>query len=113
MYFTCTTIGSNTNNRIQLHENQCSGRGRAANAIIIDITANEIGEIVILSQLSLIVSTQYPVVSVSCGNNGHGMRESNSIIFNIAGTIKYYMTLFRGVLEHPLSLRDTRSYSDI
>ena len=107
VYFTCMTIGSNiqewysseyitgTNNRIQLHESQCSGRGRAANAMIIDIPANEIGETVILPQLSLIVSTQYPVASVSCGNNGHGMRESNSIVFNIAGTIKYYiMTLF-------------------
>ena len=97
--FTCTTIGSNiqewysaeyisgVDNRIQLHEGRRSGRGRAANATIISVTTNKLGEKVITSRLSLIALTQYPVATVSCGINGHEMRENNSIIFNITGTL--------------------------
>ena len=88
VYFTCTTTGTNIqelysseyitgiDDRIQLHEGRHSGRGRAANATIISVTTNELGEKVIISQLSLIASTQYPVATVSCGNNGHGTSES-------------------------------------
>ena len=95
--FTCTTIGSNiqewysseyirgVDDRIQLHEGRHSGRGRAANAMIINVVTNDAGEKVIVSQLTLIVSTQFPVSTVTCGNNGHGMRES--ITFNIMGML--------------------------
>ena len=88
VYFTCTTMGSNIqewysteyitgiDDRIQLHEGRHNGRGRAANASVINVTVNELGEKVIVSQLSLIASTQYPVATVSCGNNGHGMRDN-------------------------------------
>ena len=48
---------------------------------LFDITATEIGETFIISQLSLIVSTQYTMATVTCGNNGHKMTENNSIIF--------------------------------
>ena len=88
VYFTCTTTGTNIqewysseyitgiDDRIQLHEGRRSGRGRAANAMIISVSTNKLGEKIITSQLSLIASTQYPVATVSCGNNGHGTRES-------------------------------------
>ena len=93
--FTCTTIGTNiqewysseyirgVDDRVQLHEGRRSGRGRAANATIIGVTTNGAREKVIVSRLSLIVSTQYPVATVSCGNNGHGVRDN--ITFNITG----------------------------
>ena len=93
--FTCTTIGSNIqewysseyilgiDDRIQLHEGRHSGRGRAANAMITNATTNDAGEKVIISQLTLIASTQFPVSTVTCGNNGQGMREN--ITFNISG----------------------------
>ena len=76
--------------RIQLHKGRRSGRGRAANATIIDITTNEAGEKVIVSQLTLIASIQYPVSTISCGNNGHGMRDN--ITFNITGTCMFVIT---------------------
>ena len=88
VYFTCKTIGSNiqewysveyisgVDDRIQLHKGRRSGRGRAANATIISVTTNKLGEKVITSRLSLIASTQYPVATVSCGNNGQGTRET-------------------------------------
>lgn len=88
VYFTCTITGSNiqewysieyitgVDDRIQLHEGRRTGRGRAANASVIDVTVNELGEKVIVSQLSLIASTQYLVSTVSCGNNGYGMRDN-------------------------------------
>ena len=88
VYFTCTTTGSNIqewysteyitgiDDRIQLHEGRRSGSGRAANATIISITVNVLGEKIIVSQLSLVASTQYPVSTVSCGNNRRGMREN-------------------------------------
>ena len=63
--------------RIQLHEGRLSGTGRAVNATIINVTTNEVEEKVIVSQLSLIASTQFPVSTVSCGNNGQGMRDNN------------------------------------
>ena len=97
VYFICTTIGSNIqewhsseyitgiDDRIQLHEGRRSGRGRAVNAMIISITTNSAGETVIVSQLILTVSTQYPVVTISCGNDRHGMRED--ITFNITGML--------------------------
>ena len=86
--FTCTTIGTNiqewyseeyitgVDNRIQLHEGRRSGSGRAANATIISIASNELGEKVITSQLSIVVLAQYPVSTISCGNNGHGARKN-------------------------------------
>ena len=86
--FTCTTTGSNIqewysneyvtgiDDRIQLHEGRRSGNGRAANATIISVTTNEVGETVIVSRLTLIASTQFPVSMVSCGNNGQGMRDN-------------------------------------
>ena len=67
--------------RIQLHEGRHSGRGRAANATIVSVSTNDLGEKVIVSRLSLVASTQYSVSTVSCGNNGQGMREN--ITFNI------------------------------
>ena len=88
VHFTCMTTGANIqewfsdeyitgiDNRIQLHECRRTDRGRAANATVIDITTNELGEKVIVSQLTLIALTQYPVSTVSCGNNGHGMRDN-------------------------------------
>ena len=88
VYFTCTTTGTNiqewysveyisgVDDRIQLHEGRRSGRGRAANATIISVSTNELGEKVIISQLSLVASTQYPVATVSCGNNGQETREN-------------------------------------
>ena len=98
VYFTCTTIGSNIqewysteyimdiDHRIQLHEGRRSGRGRAANATIISVSINELGEKVIVSQLSLVASTQYSVSTVSCVN-GQEMREN--ITFNIASKYLY------------------------
>ena len=95
MYFACTTIGTNiqewysseyirgVDDRIQLHEGRRSGRGRTANATIISVATNGAGKKVIVSRLSLIVSTQYPVATVSCGNNGHGVRDN--ITFNVTG----------------------------
>ena len=92
VYFTCTTTGANiqewysteyitgTDDRIQLHTGRRSGSGREANATVIDITANELGETVIIAQLSLVASTQYPVSTVSCGNDGYVMR--NNITFS-------------------------------
>ena len=97
VYFTCTTTGadiqewysveyiSGTDDRIQLHENRRTGRGRAANATVISIAINELGEKVIMSRLSLIASTQYPVSTVSCGNNGQYMRDN--ITFNTTGIL--------------------------
>ena len=88
VYFTCTTTGTNiqewysseyitgVDDRIQLHEGRHSGRGRAANAMIISVSTNELGEKVITSQLSLVALTQYPVATVSCGNDGYGTREN-------------------------------------
>ena len=85
VYFTCMTTGSNIqewysteyitgiDDCIQLHEGQRSGR---ANASIISVTVNALGEKIIVSQLSLVASTQHPLSTVSCGNNGHGMREN-------------------------------------
>ena len=84
----CTTTGSNIqewysneyitgiDDRIQLHEGRRTGSGRAANATIISITVNELGEKVITSRLSLVASTQFLVSTVSCGNNGYGMRDN-------------------------------------
>ena len=62
--------------RIQLHEGRLSGSGRAANATVISIATNELGEKVIVSLLSIIASTLLPLSTVSCGNNGHGMRDN-------------------------------------
>ena len=85
--FTCTTRGSNIlewysdtyitgiDNRIQLHEGRRSGRGRAANASIISITT-ENGSKVIVSELCILTSAQYLMPTVSCGNNGFGMRKN-------------------------------------
>ena len=95
VYFTCTTIGTNiqewysseyirgVDDRIQLHEGRRSGRGRAANATIVSVTTNGAGEKVIVSQLTLVASTQYSVATVSCGNNGHGVKDN--ITFNVTG----------------------------
>ena len=95
VYFTCTTTGTNiqewysfeyirgVDDRIQLHEGRRSGRGRAASATIISVNTNGAGEKVIVSQLTLVVSTRYPVATVSCGNNRHGVRDN--ITFNITG----------------------------
>ena len=69
--------------RIQLHEGRHSGSGRAANATIINVTTNELGENVIVSRLFLIASKQHTVATVSCGNNGQEMRDN--ITFNIMG----------------------------
>ena len=86
--FTCTTTGSNIqewysseyitgiDDRIQLHEGRRSGSGRAANATVISVYVNELEEKVIVSRLSLVASTQFPVSMVSCGNNGHGVRDN-------------------------------------
>ena len=86
--FTCMTTGSNiqewyspeyitgNDDRIQLHEYRRNGSGRAANATIISVVTNEAGENVIISQLFLIVSTEYKVATVSCGNNGQRMRDN-------------------------------------
>ena len=87
--FTCMTTGANIqewysveyitgiDDRIQLHEGRLSGAGRAANTTIINVTTNEVGEKVITSRLTrLITSTQFPVSTVSCGNNGQGMRDN-------------------------------------
>ena len=94
--FTCITTGLNVqewyspeyitgvDDRIQLHEGRRGGTGRAANATIINVTTNEVGEKVIISRLTLMASTQFPVSTVSCGNNGQGMRDN--ITFNITGT---------------------------
>ena len=101
MYFTCITIGANiqewyspeyitgVDDRIQLHEGRHSGSGRAANATIINVTTNEVEEKIIVSRLTLMASTQYPIATVSCGNNGQGMRDN--ITFNITGTLCTYM----------------------
>ena len=77
--------------RIQLHEGRLRGNRRAANATIINITTNEAREKVIISRLSLIASTQYPISTVSCGDNGHGMRDN--ITFNITGMLYMYKYL--------------------
>ena len=86
--FTCKTTSANiqewfsdeyisgVDDRIQLHGTRHSGRGRAANATIINIATNELGERVIVSQLTLIASMQFSHSTVSCGNNGQGMREN-------------------------------------
>ena len=100
--FTCTTTGADiqewfsaeyifngVNDRIQLHESRRSGSGQAANATIISVTTNDLGEKVIVSRLTLKVSTQYPVATVSCRNNGHGMRDN--ITFNITGILRWPM----------------------
>ena len=104
VYFTCITTGSNIqewysvdyitgiDDHIQLHEGRRTGSGRAANAMIINITTDEAGERIIVSQLSLIASTQFPVSTVSCGNNGQGMR--NNITFNITGRLCTYMYMY-------------------
>ena len=88
VYFMCTTTGSNIqewysneyitgiDDRIQLHEGRRTGSGRAANTTIISITVNELGEKVVISRLSLVASTQFLVSTVSCGNNGYGMRDN-------------------------------------
>ena len=86
--FTCTTRGaeiqewysdeyitSEVDNRIQLHEGRHTGRGRAANATIISIET-ENGMKVIVSELCIITSSEYLMPTVSCGNNGLGMREN-------------------------------------
>ena len=85
--FTCTTRGSNIlewysdayitgiDDRIQLHEGRRSGSGRAANASIVSVM-NENGLKVIVSELCVITSTQYLMPTVSCGNNGLGMRKN-------------------------------------
>ena len=100
VYFTCITTGTiiqewfssenitGVDDRIQLHEGRRSGRRQAANVTIVSVTANELGETIIVSRLTLKVSTQYPVATVSCGNNGHGMRDS--ITFNIIGMLSYH-----------------------
>ena len=97
VYFTCTTTGSNIqewysseyilgiDDRIQLHEGRRSGSGQAANATIISVTTNDAGEKVIISRLTLIASMQYPVATVTCGNNGQDMR--NNITFSLMGII--------------------------
>ena len=69
--------------RIQLHEGRRNGTGRAASATIINIYSNELGERVVVSRLSIVVLSPYPVSTVSCGNNGRGMRVN--ITFNITG----------------------------
>ena len=69
--------------RIQLHEGRRNGTGRAANAMIIGVYSNELGERVVVSRLSIVVSSPYPVSTVSCGNNGRGMRVN--ITFNMTG----------------------------
>ena len=101
VYFTCTTTGTNIqewysseyitgiDDRIQLHEGRRSGRGRAANATIISVSTNELGEKVIISRLSLVASTQNPVATVSCGNNGLGTREN--IMFSMPDRLVLYM----------------------
>ena len=86
--FTCTTRGANiqewysdeyvtseVDNRIQLHEGRRTGRGRAANATIISIET-ENGMKVIVSELCIIVSSEYLMPTVSCGNNGFGFKEN-------------------------------------
>ena len=87
--FTCTTRGSNiqewysseyirgVDDRIQLHEGRHSGRGRAANATIISIGI-ENGTKVIVSELCIVTSSEYLMPTVSCGNNGLGMRKNIS-----------------------------------
>ena len=87
--FTCTTRSSNIqewysseyitsiDDRIQLHEGRRSGIGRAANATIISI-GMENGSKVIVSELCIIVSSQFLMSTVSCGNNGIGMRKNIS-----------------------------------
>ena len=86
--FTCTTTGTNIqewysseyitgiDDRIQLHKSRLSGRGQAANAMIVSVSTNELGEKIITSRLSLVALAQYPVATVSCGNNRHGTREN-------------------------------------
>ena len=85
--FTCTTRGSNIqewysdayitgiDDRIQLHEGRRTGRGRVANATIITVRI-ENGMKVIVSKLYIITSSQYLMPTVSCGNNGLGMRKN-------------------------------------
>ena len=87
--FTCTTRGSNIqewyseayitgiDDRIQLHEGRRTGSGRAANATIISI-GMENGTKVIVSELCIITSSQHLMPTVSCGNNGLGMRKNIS-----------------------------------
>ena len=87
--FTCTTRGTNiqewyseayisgVDDRIQLHQGRHTGSGRAANATIIS-TGMENGTIVIVSELCIITSSQYLMPTVSCGNNGFGMRKNIS-----------------------------------
>ena len=87
--FTCTTRGSNiqewyskeyisgVDDRIQLHEGRRMGTGQAANATIISI-GMENGTIVIVSELCIITSSQYLMPTISCGNNGIGMRKNIS-----------------------------------
>ena len=43
----------------------------------------ENGVLVLVSELRIRVSTQYPTATIQCNNNGHGARES--IIFNSIG----------------------------
>lgn len=93
VHFTCKTTGveiqewysdeyiTDVDNLIQLHEGRRDESGRAANATIISIRDNELNETVIVSQLTLIVSTRYPVSTITCRNNGQRMRDN--ITFNI------------------------------
>ena len=86
--FTCMTIGTSIqewysdayitgdDDRIQLHEGRRNGTGRAASAMIVSISSDENGSKVIISELYIIVSAQYQMPTVSCGNNGQGMREN-------------------------------------
>ena len=86
--FTCTTSGTSIqewysdeyitggDDRIQLHAGRRNGTGRAASAMIVSISSDENGLRVIVSELYIIVSAQYPMPTVSCGNNGQGMREN-------------------------------------
>ena len=97
VHFTCTTTGAEIqewyspeyitgiDDRIQLHKGRRRGSGRAANAMIISVTTNELGEKVIVSQLTLKVLIQYPMATVSCRSNGYGMRDN--ITFNVTGML--------------------------
>ena len=87
--FTCITRGSNiqewyspeyitgVDDRIQLHEGRRSGSGRAANATIITIGMENETK-VIVSELCIVTSSQYLMPTISCGNNGIGMRKNIS-----------------------------------
>ena len=94
VYFTCTTTGTNilewysseyirgVDDRTQLHAGRLSGRGQVANATIISVATNELGEKVITSRLSLVASTKYLVSMVSCGNEGQRMVSRDNITFS-------------------------------